>query len=61
MSETGDGDRERSPLHEHRDFDCTEVTRDMFRPRVRRSGSSVTSVLAGKGPLVSRNICLFCQ
>ena len=49
-----DDDRERSPLHEHRDsvFDVDSNNREMFRTRVRKSGSS--GVLAAKGPLVSR-------
>ena len=49
MSDTGDNDRERSPLHEHRDSVFDVDNRDKFRPRVRRS-----SVVSGvSGPLVS--------
>ena len=51
-----DEDRERSPLHEQRDtvglFEVDSSNRDMFKTRVRKSGSS--GVLAAKGPLVSR-------
>ena len=46
-----DDDRERSPLHEQRDmFEVDSNNRDMFKTRVRKSGSS--GILAAKGPLV---------
>ena len=47
-----DEDRERSPLHEQRDsvFDVDSNNREMFRTRVRKSGSS--GLVPAKGPLV---------